>query len=304
MNFTTQVLQSIGLGLGEPTEGLMDRPPRKADEQVMPLLGIRLAIYGAIQALSTLVVIQVVSMNTGDDKLARTMGLATFSFANLFYGLSCNDLTASVFSRSLLSNATLLRLSGISLLAIILANQLDLLNRLLLTVRCPRAVGRAAAGLVILWVMEVVKFFQRRRPGPAPRRRWWRRPRRRLPRPDQQVDDERGRGCPVDGLQASDRAPLHGTGGEWGRAWHVVDAHASSCGSARRVVPPREESSLRMELRTTSSMPHSRVFQPPALAQRRVALCRPGRPHSSSVARRCSRADRQLGGRIGVVQPA
>ncbi len=43
------------------------------------------------------------------------MGLATFSFANLFYGLACNDLTASVFSRSLLSNATLLRLSGISL---------------------------------------------------------------------------------------------------------------------------------------------------------------------------------------------
>ncbi len=50
VNFTTQVLQSIGLGLGEPTEGLMERPPRKADEQVMPLpLGIRLAIYGAIR---------------------------------------------------------------------------------------------------------------------------------------------------------------------------------------------------------------------------------------------------------------
>jgi Ca2+-transporting ATPase len=149
----------------------MERPPRKADEQVMPLpLGIRLAIYGAIQAASTLIVIQVVSINTGDETLARTMGLATFSFANLFYGLSCNDLTASVFSRSLLSNATLLRLSGISLLAIILANQLDLLNRLLLTV--PLSIEQwvvcAAAGSVILWVMEVVKYFQRRRPGPAP----------------------------------------------------------------------------------------------------------------------------------------
>jgi Ca2+-transporting ATPase len=59
VNFTTQVLQSIGLGLGEPTKGLMKRPPRKSDEQVMPLpLGIRLAIYGAIQATATLVVIQ------------------------------------------------------------------------------------------------------------------------------------------------------------------------------------------------------------------------------------------------------
>jgi Ca2+-transporting ATPase len=170
VNFTTQVLQSIGLGLGEPTEGLMERPPRNADEQIMPLpLGIRLAIYGAIQAVATLVVIQVFSMNTGDDVLARTMGLATFSFANLFYGLSCNDLTQSVFSRSLLSNATLLRLSGISLLAIILANQLDLLNRLLNTVplNVDQWVLCAAAGSVILWVMEVVKFFQRRRPGAA-----------------------------------------------------------------------------------------------------------------------------------------
>jgi Ca2+-transporting ATPase len=170
VNFTTQVLQSIGLGLGEPTEGLMDRPPRKSDEQVMPLpLGIRLAIYGAIQAASTLIVIQWVSINTGSDELARTMGLATFSFANLFYGLSCNGLTDSVFSRSLLSNTTLLRLSGISFLFIVLANQLDLLNRLLKTV--PLTIDQwvlcAAAGSVILWVMEVVKFFQRRRQGPA-----------------------------------------------------------------------------------------------------------------------------------------
>ena len=98
------------------------------------------------------------------------MGLATFSFANLFYGLACNDLTASVFSRSLLSNATLLRLSGVSLVFIILANQLDLLNRLLKTVplRIEQWVVCAAAGSVILWVMEVVKFFQRRRRGPAP----------------------------------------------------------------------------------------------------------------------------------------
>ena len=60
-------------------------------------------------------------------------------------------------------------MSGISLLVIILANQLDLLNRLLNTVplNVDQWVLCAAAGSVILWVMEVVKFFQRRRPGPA-----------------------------------------------------------------------------------------------------------------------------------------
>ena len=77
------------------------------------------------------------------------MGLATFSFANLFYGLSCNDLKASVFSRSLLSNAKLLQMSGISLGFIILANQLDLLNRLLNTTAPEhRPVGRLRRGRV------------------------------------------------------------------------------------------------------------------------------------------------------------
>ena len=31
VNFTTQVFQSIGLGYGEPSEGLMERRPRKPD---------------------------------------------------------------------------------------------------------------------------------------------------------------------------------------------------------------------------------------------------------------------------------
>jgi Ca2+-transporting ATPase len=170
VNFTTQVFQSIGLGMGEPTEGLMDRPPRKSDEQVMPLpLAIRLAIFGAIQAASTLVLIQLISINTEDEVLARTMGLVTFSFANLFYGLACNDQKASVFSHALLANTTLLKLSGLSLVFIILGAQLDLLNRLLNTtgLSIEQWVVCAAAGSVILWVMEIVKFFGRRS-GPEP----------------------------------------------------------------------------------------------------------------------------------------
>jgi Ca2+-transporting ATPase len=171
VNFTTQVLQSIGLGMGQPTEGLMERPPRKSDEQVMPLpLAIRLAIYGAIQAAATLVLIQLISINTGDEVLARTMGLVTFSFANLFYGLSCNDEKASVFSHALLANGTLLRMSGISLVFIIIGVQLDFLNRLLNTtpLSVEQWVACAAAGSLILWVMEIVKFFGRRRPSGEP----------------------------------------------------------------------------------------------------------------------------------------
>ncbi len=170
VNFTTQVLQSVGLGMGEPTEGLMERPPRKSDEQVMPLpLAIRLAIFGGIQAVSTLLVIQLFSINTGDETLSRTMGLVTFSFANLFYGLACNDERASVFSHALLANTTLLKMSAISLAFIVLGAQLDLLNRLLNTtpLSLEQWILCVAAGSVILWIMEIVKIFGRRRPAPV-----------------------------------------------------------------------------------------------------------------------------------------
>ena len=36
VNFTTQVLQAIGLGYGRPAEGLMKRKPRASDEQILP----------------------------------------------------------------------------------------------------------------------------------------------------------------------------------------------------------------------------------------------------------------------------
>lgn len=165
VNFTTQVLQSIGLGLGAPAEGLMERPPRPSDEKVMPIpLAIRLAIYGLVMGVSTLAVIEWADRTTGNEVLARSMGLATFSFANLFYGLASNDRTASVFSRALLANTKLLRLSLVALAAIILANELDMLNRFLSTTSMSfdNWMICAAAGSAILWVTEIVKYFERR----------------------------------------------------------------------------------------------------------------------------------------------
>jgi Ca2+-transporting ATPase len=170
VNFTTQVLQSVGLGMGAPTEGLMKRPPRHADEQVLPLpLGVRLAIYGLIMAASTLVVIQWADGQFGAD-VARSMGLATFSFANLFYGLATNDIRASVFSHALLANTRLLQMSAISFVAIILASELDMLNRFLKTTELDldQWIICALAGSVILWLMEVVKFFGRRSDASEP----------------------------------------------------------------------------------------------------------------------------------------
>jgi len=165
VNFTTQIFQSIGLGLGAPTPGLMDRPPRDPDAQVMPLrLALRLAFYGGVIGAGTLGVIQYASTQYADETLARTMGLATFSLFNLFYALAVSDQLESVFSRSLLANGKLLQMSGLSLVSIVLASELDLLNRFLNTVHMPiqQWLICIAVGSAIIWITEVEKFFRRR----------------------------------------------------------------------------------------------------------------------------------------------
>jgi P-type Ca2+ transporter type 2C len=165
VNFTTQVFQSIGLGLGAATPGLMSRPPRDPTAPVMPLrLAIRLAVLGAVMAAGTLGVIQYALGQYGDEALARTMGIATFSIFNLLYGLTANDEFESVFSRSLLANGKLLQMSAFSALAIVLASELDLLNRFLNTTNLSveQWVICLAVGSAIVWVSEVEKFFQRR----------------------------------------------------------------------------------------------------------------------------------------------
>src|SRR6478672_10846130 len=58
VNFTTQVLQSIGLGYGRPAEGLMQRKPRASDEEILPRpLLVWVAIAGLVMGGATLLLI-------------------------------------------------------------------------------------------------------------------------------------------------------------------------------------------------------------------------------------------------------
>jgi Ca2+-transporting ATPase len=166
LNFTTQVFQSIGLGLGAPAPGLMERRPRNAKEAVMPLkLALRLAFYGVIMGGASLAVIQGSLNQYGSNAvLASTMGITTFAFFNLFWGLAANDERESVFSRSLFSNAKLMQMTGFSILAIIAMNELDILNRFLKTadLSVDQWLICVAVGSLIIWVTEIEKIFRRR----------------------------------------------------------------------------------------------------------------------------------------------
>jgi P-type Ca2+ transporter type 2C len=134
VNFTVDVFQAIGLGWGKPREGLMGQPPRPKDQAILPrrLLGW-LVFAGFVMAVGTLGVIVYASNNYG-EAVAHTMGLATFSVFNLLFSLETADENRTLFSSELLENPMLLKTTALSVVTIVFATELGILQRILGTV--------------------------------------------------------------------------------------------------------------------------------------------------------------------------
>ncbi len=166
VKFSIVIFLAIGLGLGNPTPGLMERPPRKANEQVLPIgLAARLTVQGLVRAASTLVVIVLAtSVWSLGDTVAQTMAFATFSFACIFYAFESNDELRSVFSRQTLESDRLIKMSGYAVLLVLLITWLDFANRLLGTTSLTvwQWVICIVFGSAVLWTTEIEKFFLRR----------------------------------------------------------------------------------------------------------------------------------------------
>ncbi len=171
IKFSIVILLAIGLGLGNPTQGLMQRPPRKANERVLPMgLTVRLLVSGLIRAASTLgVIVFAQSVGSWNATVAQSMAIATFSVACIFFALESNDELRSVFSRQTLESHLLLRMCGWSLLLVFLVTALDLANRLFATTNL--TVGQwvlcMVFGSAVLWTSEIEKLFRRRAEAPA-----------------------------------------------------------------------------------------------------------------------------------------
>jgi Ca2+-transporting ATPase len=167
INFTTQVFQAVGLGYGEPAEGLMKRKPRDPEAQILPRdLLLWLALVGVVMGGVTVGVIAWADHHY-DTTTARTMGMTSFALANLLYSFCERDQLQSVFSLDVLRDRKFLMFSGMSLLAILIAPQLDLMNRIFVTV--PLTLHQwlicivAAFAAVVL--SELRKLLRRRREG-------------------------------------------------------------------------------------------------------------------------------------------
>jgi Ca2+-transporting ATPase len=109
----------------------MQVPPRPKSQQIMPRrLFTWLVFCGLVMAAGTLGVLAWGSANYG-DVVARTMGVTTFALFRLFSSLEPADQDESLFGGSILSNSPLLVATGLSLLTIYLAVNLDFLQTFL-----------------------------------------------------------------------------------------------------------------------------------------------------------------------------
>jgi Ca2+-transporting ATPase len=170
INFTAGVFQAIGLGFGRPAPGLMERPPRAQDEPILPRgRMVQLAIMGLLMAVGTLAVIHWAPSSEG-NVVAHTMGVTTFALFNLFFSLETADERRSIFSSLILENTTLLKTTGLTVLAIVLATQLRFLQRLLTMTDLDLGQWGVclAVAFSIVVVAEAWKFVLRRRPEKTP----------------------------------------------------------------------------------------------------------------------------------------
>jgi len=168
VNFTTQVLQAIGLGYGRPAEGLMRRKPRASDEQILPRpLLFWVAIAGLVLGGATLGVIGWADDHYGSSAIARTMGLTTFAISNVMFSLATRDERRSVFSLDVLEDRMFLYCTGGSFAAILLGTELGVFQRILHTTHLTlhQWLVCIVVGLAIVPVSEARRLWlQRRRP--------------------------------------------------------------------------------------------------------------------------------------------
>jgi len=170
INFTAGVFQAIGLGFGRPAPGLMERPPRPTNEPILPRSRLaQLAVMGLIMAVGTLSVIRWVP-GSGGSVVAHTMGVTTFSLFNLFFSLETADERRSIFGALILENTTLLKTTGLTVLAIIAATELRLFQAILRTTSLSLNQWGICLGVAfsIVVAAEAWKLVLRRRPVEGP----------------------------------------------------------------------------------------------------------------------------------------
>ncbi len=162
--FTTVTLQSIGLGYSKAASGLMQRPPRSPRDPILSraTLGWLFSV-GLVAAVCTLSVISGAEQ-TGPLRVARTMGMVSFSLFNLFFSIESKDEQRSAFSLDTFSDRTFNLTASLSFLLLVVSTVLAPIQVILRTTTLH--VGQwlicTAVALSVVAVAEIRKAVRRR----------------------------------------------------------------------------------------------------------------------------------------------
>jgi Ca2+-transporting ATPase len=163
INFAITVPIAIALGFDSPSPGLMDRKPRPLSQPVLSRSQwIRIIFLGLVMAAGTLWL--EATYYPIDPVLGLTIAATTFSLYNVFVGLSSRSETRSSLNREILSDRRQVMLYGITIILIILATTLGILQRILNTTEltADQWFQCIVVALSVLVVDEIIKFFMRR----------------------------------------------------------------------------------------------------------------------------------------------
>lgn len=171
INLVTDSLPALALGVEKAEPGIMERPPRPADERILPAPLLRLMFFqGTIVAISTLAAFGIEYFSSGDLHRAQAEAFAASILAQNVQSFNVRSNRLSVFQLGLFSNRFLVgafALVVITLLGLIYIPQLQpIFQTVPLALEDWVIIGLLA--LLPLVVMEIYKIYLRaREPVPA-----------------------------------------------------------------------------------------------------------------------------------------
>ena len=160
INFTVDLFLAIGIGLGAASPGLMQRPPRGADAQILPRSHCWWpGLVGLVMAASSLLACNAAEGSQGET-VARSHGAGHIRARRDLPGAGEQRRSGRSSARRRLTIGKLMQMSLYSLVATIAVTEIGLFQRIFDTesLSVNQWLVSAAVGSAILWVMEIYKF--------------------------------------------------------------------------------------------------------------------------------------------------
>jgi Ca2+-transporting ATPase len=171
VNLVTDGLPALALGMDPVAKDIMSRPPRRKDEPIISGRRARMIVLqGALIAACALGAFAFVLFVEKEGILrARTAALFALAASQLFHSINCRSQRDSIFKIGLFTNMKLIAAISISF-ALQIAILYMPFTQKIFKVEALRALDLAVVIVVStlpLWVMELVKLVNRRRPASA-----------------------------------------------------------------------------------------------------------------------------------------